>query len=114
MIRREPGSDTVDAYIPAAIISTVNWSEVAQKCQQEGTDWDVISRGLIRRGLRIVPFSRTDAELAATLWPTTRNRGLSLGDRSCLALALRRRCAVITADRAWAELSLDVPVELIR
>ncbi|MUG93398.1 hypothetical protein F7734_13555 [Scytonema sp. UIC 10036] len=31
----------------------------------------------------------------------TRQFGLSLGDRSCLALAIARNIAVITADTAW-------------
>lgn len=114
LIRGEPGSELVNNYIPGAIMSSVNWSEVAQKCRQQGVAWDVISRGVTRRGLRIVPFSRGDAELAASLWQLTRNRGLSLGDRSCLAVAFRRGCPVVTADRAWASLAIDVPIELIR
>lgn len=113
-IQREPGYQRVAAMFETAVISTVNWSEVAQKCLARNLDWAAVERILIGNGLRILPFSRVDAELAAALWQMTRNWGLSLGDRSCLALALRRNCPVVTADRAWASLSLDVPVELIR
>jgi len=49
--------------------------------------------------------------------PLTRHLGLSLGDRSCLALARSRGITVVTADRAWREIDaeeLGVPVEVIR
>ncbi len=50
----------------------------------------------------------------AKLYPQTRNRGLSLADRACLALALDKGWPVMTADRAWAGLDIDVEVEMIR
>jgi PIN domain nuclease of toxin-antitoxin system len=44
----------------------------------------------------------------------SRRRAL-LGDRACLALAADIPGGVaVTADRAWTELDLDVPVRLIR
>ena len=37
-----------------------------------------------------------------------------LADRCCLALAVIRRLPVLTADRVWRHLSLDVVIKLIR
>src|SRR5262249_49846977 len=51
--------------------------------------------------------------LAAALRPTTKKLGLSLGDRSCLALGLARRNTVVTAERAWAKLKIGVKIDLI-
>ena len=39
---------------------------------------------------------------------------MSLADRACIALAMDLNLPVLTSDRAWSELDLDVPVHLIR
>ena len=52
------------------------------------------------------------AELAAQYALVSRT--LSLGDRACLALAKSWGATAWTADRIWAQCSLDVPVQLIR
>ena len=62
----------------------------------------------------IVPV---DAELglrAGVLHAATRSRGLSLGDRICLALAEGEGVPALTADRAWADLDIGIEVSLIR
>jgi PIN domain nuclease of toxin-antitoxin system len=62
----------------------------------------------------VVDFDRSQAEQAGLLAKQTRSRGLSLGDRACLALAAREAAPVLTADRIWATLKLDVEIRLIR
>ena len=52
--------------------------------------------------------------MAAALRPTTKKLGLSLGDRSCLALGLARRGTVVTDEKAWAKLKIGVKIDLIR
>jgi PIN domain nuclease of toxin-antitoxin system len=47
-------------------------------------------------------------------WEKTRGLGLSLADRACLALAIERGAAVLTADRTWAELDLGIEIRLVR
>jgi PIN domain nuclease of toxin-antitoxin system len=37
-----------------------------------------------------------------------------LGDRACLALAIERKAAVYTTDRAWKNLDLGIEIEVIR
>jgi len=63
------------------------------------------------------PFTTVDAMLCAALRPVTRSKGLSLGDRACLALGRRMPAPVFTADRSWLELdgeALGVEVRPIR
>jgi len=62
----------------------------------------------------VVTFDAESAYAAAMLRDRTRQFGLSLGDRACLALGAARGLPVLTADRSWAELSIGVEVRLIR
>lgn len=59
-------------------------------------------------------LTATDAVETARPHMMTRSRGLSLGDRACLALGLRLKLPVITADRSWVGLRLGVTVREIR
>jgi ribonuclease VapC len=113
-LRDEPGADLVQPLLPAAIMSAANWSETWQKLHQHGVDADRATRRLRTLGLRVEPLTETDAVTAATLWTCTRMAGLSLGDRCCLALGARLDLPTVTADTAWAELDLNIPVRIIR
>ena len=92
----------------------MNWSEVAQKTLHKGLDLEQARSLLDEIGLTIVPFSTAQAERAAHLWEKARQHGLSLADRACLALAMETKAPVLTADRAWSELELDVEIQLVR
>ena len=65
-------------------------------------------------GLALLPFTTEDAETSAKLWPETRALGLSLGDRACLALALRLSLPALTADQAWRQVEVGVEVQVVR
>jgi ribonuclease VapC len=56
-------------------------------------------------GAELVPFDCQLARVTAELRQPTRNLGLSLGDRACLALARVMGGRVLTADRCWAGIS---------
>lgn len=112
----EPGADTVDAVLADSLISTVNWSEVAQKSLARGVDMQGLREDVEALGVRIQAFNAEDAECAARLWPATRALGLSLGDRACLALGRRLGAPVLTTDRAWLDLAdpLDLAIRNVR
>lgn len=115
MLVGEPGGSRVEATLAnGGLISTVNWSEVIQKARDLGSATDGLADELMGAGLQIVAFELADADLAGSLWEGTHHLGLSLAGRACLATALRRSSAVITADRAWRNLDLDIEIEVIR
>jgi len=110
----EPGEKRVSAVLEGARISAVNWSEVVQKSLQRQVDIEGMEQEFIEVGVIFEPFTPQQAETAARLWSRTRNHGLSLADRACLALAIERQAPVFTADRAWAELDLDLDIRIVR
>jgi ribonuclease VapC len=116
----EPGADVVaDAIAGGATISTVNLGEALSTLAARGSDPADVASGLTDRGLldgaiAVEPFTTTDAIEVARLRPLTYSAGLSLADRACLALARRLSTPVLTADQAWAGLTLDVDVRPIR
>jgi PIN domain nuclease of toxin-antitoxin system len=114
LIRGEPGADSVEAILGASVMSAVNWSEVRQRLLAHGIDDEALLGDVEALGIEMVAFDAEDAERAASLWPTTRDAGLSLGDRACLALAQRLDRPAVTADRVWTTLGLGIEVVAIR
>lgn len=114
-LKRESGYDSVrQALDIGAAISTVNLAEVYAKVVAAGQQLDAVAVRLVALGLRPLPFTEDDARASATMYPTTRTLGLSLGHRACLALGQRLRLPVLTADRAWTRLTTGVDIRVIR
>jgi PIN domain nuclease of toxin-antitoxin system len=81
---------------------------------ERGVPGDFLPTQLAGRTLAVVPFDEAEAYAAGKLRPATRRAGLSFGDRACLALAISRGAAVLTADRRMAEPPLGPDVRVIR
>lgn len=111
---RESGHELVAKAMADACISTVNLAETLGRFSRDGHDPEPIAKRLADSSMEIVPFSSKQAFICARLLPRTRELGLSLGDRACIALAMDRRISVMTADRAWAALEADFGLTLIR
>lgn len=110
----EPGAEEVaDVIAAGAAASTVNLSEVATVLVRHGKDPLQILAPVCEQ-VAVESFTDVDAFAAAALYPKTSKRGLSLGDRSCLALAQRLGVPALTAEQVWADLDIDVDVQLIR
>lgn len=93
-------------------VSAVNYAEVLLKLDQYGIDRKPFEF-IIEHQLKVISFTQKAAFLAAS-FNIPKSRPLSLGDRACLGTAQGFRCVVITADRAWKDLGLDLDIQLIR
>ena len=63
---------------------------------------------------RIEPFTSTQAKACGLLRDGTRDQGMSLGDRACIALAMELDAIVYTTDKQWAKATLACKVLLLR
>lgn len=114
LIRDETGGHAVRRVLRGSVASAVNWSEVAKRLLEIDRDPRAVRAIYEGSGMRILPFDARDAQATAVLGAPTRHLGLSLADRSCLALALRLGVPAYTADRRWADLDLGIEVVVIR
>ena len=100
-ILSEPGAEVVDAAIPDVVMSTVNLAETVTKLVERGMPRSEARAAIFELKIEFAPFTEAQATLCGELRPATRSRGLSLGDRACLALAIERGLSAMTADAAW-------------
>lgn len=114
MLHGEPGGETVQHLLESAAMSAVNWSEVVQKALDRQVNVEGLRQDIEALGLAIIPFSAAHAEQTAHLRALTRQSGLSLGDRACLALAAELGLPAITTDRAWNDLPVEVGIQVVR
>jgi ribonuclease VapC len=111
---QERGAEKLtDEILDSAIVSTVNLAEVQSKLVKMGHDpeaaWNDANS--------VVPaeaYTPDHAKIAGTLVKSTQPFGLSLGDRSCLALAITLNAKVYTTERFWKNLKLGIPIHVIR
>lgn len=112
MLLEEPGGDEVAGLLPRTRVSAVNLAEVLGRLARDGMPDDALAGVEARLRPLALPF---EAGLMAETARLIRvARGLSLGDRACIATAKHLGLPVITADRVWARLDLGVEVKLIR
>jgi len=114
MSAAEPGSDEVEAVLDGAAMCTVNWAEVIRKAEAAEVETPTLRADLEALGLELAPFTSGQAEIAAKLWQSTLDIGLSLGDRACLALGLDTGRPALTTDRAWQRIDVGVTIKLIQ
>lgn len=112
---KEPGADLVEPALAIGLLSAVNYAEVLSRFERDKSGSGISVALPLREALReVVPFDSSQAANAAIIMAGTKQYGLSLGDRCCLALAIERKCAVLTADRIWLKLGLQVEIRSIR
>src|SRR5580704_180394 len=115
VLNQEPGGETLTPeLLSGAVISTVNLAEVHGKFVGRGLRPDAAWDAVVSLVREAVPFTTEHARLAGDLVAQTRQLGLSLGDRACLALGLALKAPVYTADKAWKKLKVSVRIHVIR
>ncbi len=114
VINHEAGADRVQAVADGATVSALIIAEVVSWLAVRDTPADEIYETIEDFKLRVQPFHHARAMAAGLIVSKTRRRGLSLGDRGCLALAIELGLPVVTGDRAWRDLDIGVDIRLFR
>lgn len=115
LIKGENGADKVEKLMGRIVMSAVNVSEVAAILSELSMTEEDCRFAIDPFIESIIPFDTTQAYNAALLKQNTKHKGLSLGDRVCIALGILMDVPIYTADKAWGELSLPkAKIHLIR
>lgn len=104
----------METTIPGAAISAVNLSEVISKLVERGMTGEIIRSTLEDIQVDVYPFDRESAYRAGGLRKVTKDLGLSFGDRACLALGSQLQVPVLTTDRIWKDLEVEIEIHVIR
>ena len=114
VLLEEPGGRSAEPRLSGSLMSVVSLAEVLSRLDRLHLD-PVEGRTVIHRlDVDLVPADEPLAFRAAHIHSSTRDRGLSLADCFCLALAQERNAEVLTADRAWKAVRIGVPITLLR
>ncbi|MGB6829382.1 MAG: type II toxin-antitoxin system VapC family toxin [Terracidiphilus sp.] len=115
ILQNERGVEKLTEQIrDTAVASSVNMAEVQGKLVLKGSDPEIAWDDALLCVSEVEALTAEQAKLAGTLIQSTAQYGLSLGDRSCLALAFTLGGEVYTTDRAWKDLKLGVTIHVIR
>lgn len=107
LIQKENGADVIRPLLKRAVMSTVNVTEVLTTLQRVEIQPKDAIISICDFMLELIPFDIEQAQCAAELQPYVRHKGLSLGDRACIALGQKLQAPIYTADKIWGELQLD-------
>ena len=115
VIQQERGAENLTAEVLSnAVISTVNLAEVQSKLVKHGYSPKQGWEDALKLVPSVQPFTSGHARIAGDLITITEKYGLSLGDRSCLALAIALKAPVYTTEQLWRNLKVGVPIHVIR
>ena len=113
LLKDEPGGPKVAEGIAASRMSAVNYAEVVSHFIHAGMPPLEVDAMLRPLPVTIVEADADLASVAGRLRAVTAEAGLSLGDRFCLALALRDGLPAWTADRQWRTVSDAVGAKIV-
>lgn len=112
LFAKEKGYELIKTHLKDAIISSINIAEVYKYCIEVQNLTKDEANSLIKLAdIKIVDFSQEQALITAELVHKTKQYGLSLGDRACIALAMLKNHPVLTCDKIWQK--VDVGLEFI-
>ncbi|MDD2802079.1 MAG: type II toxin-antitoxin system VapC family toxin [Methylobacter sp.] len=115
-LQDENGSEKMDVILAEGrgMMSTVNYAEVVGKLLEAGLPESSVKSVMANLDLNVESLDDKQAWKTGLLRMTTKEFGLSLGDRACLALADIKNLPVVTADKQWDKLKTNFKIIQLR
>lgn len=115
-LQDENGSEKMDVILAEGrgMMSTVNYAEVVGKLLEAGLPESSVKSVMANLDLNVESLDDKQAWKTGLLRMITKEFGLSLGDRACLALADIKSLPVVTADKQWDKLKTNFKIIQLR
>lgn len=115
LLNGEKGADQVAAALPGSVIGATNYAEVITKLRDSGMTKEDADEALGAFDLDVRSLSRGQAAQTGHLRSETKEAGLSLGGRACLALALDLNGTAVTCDKDWKKSKIaGLKIQVVR
>jgi PIN domain nuclease of toxin-antitoxin system len=115
LFAKETGYEFIKKQMKDAIISSVNIAEVYKYCiETQNLSEDEAKKLVKLSDIKIIEFTSDQALISASLITKTKQYGLSLGDRACIALGISGGYDIITCDQIWQKLDVNVKIMMAR
>ncbi len=113
-LQGEPGDDVVRQALQSGhcVVSAANQAEIIAKSLDRGGDPEAIKAILAELAYTVIDIKAEDGTQAGWMRAQTRQFGLSLGDRLCLAVAQRLKAKILTADRPWLSVAQQMGINI--
>jgi PIN domain nuclease of toxin-antitoxin system len=111
LLAKEKSYSFLRSHLKNAIISAVSLADVYKYCiEEQNLTKDDCLKLTELSGLKVIEFCNEQALISAYIISQTKPYGLSLGDRACLALALYKKSPIVTCDKIWERVKLNVEI----
>lgn len=115
LFAKEQGYQLIKQHMKNGIISSVNIAEVYKYCIETQNLSEEEAKLLVQLSdIKIIDFCPKQALISAKICNKTKAYGISLGDRACIALAILKNLPIITCDKIWKKLDLEIEFILAR
>ncbi|WP_375319182.1 type II toxin-antitoxin system VapC family toxin [Candidatus Tisiphia endosymbiont of Oplodontha viridula] len=113
LLKKESGYKILEDVIAASSISSVNLSELVSVLIRSNiaeNEIDVIITDIVPE---IIPFCENICIKTGKLSRLTKDYGLSLGDRACIATGCYYNMEIYTADKIWLKVADNITARII-
>lgn len=112
LLKKESGYEMIEKIIANSAISSVNFSEFVAVLARSGISYIDIDEMIKDIVPEIIPFCEDTSTKAGKLITVTKDYGLSLGDRACIATGDHYQMEIHTTDKVWSKLQPQIATKI--